>query len=70
MLEKYPRRVVYNSMLIMFAVSILPPDKPDALVCTRATIWALPEVASALYVAQFSETSINHAVSRVSNILI
>lgn len=66
MLEKYPRRVVHNSMLIQFAVSVLPPDKPDALVCTRAAVWALPEVASALYVAQFTESSITNAVSRVS----
>lgn len=52
-------------MLIMFAVSILPPDKPDALVCTRATVWALPEITSSLYVAQFTETNINNAVTRV-----
>lgn len=65
LLEQYPRRVIHNSMLIMFALSILPPGRPDALVCTRATIWALPEVASAIYVAQFSESNVKNAISRV-----
>lgn len=67
LLAKHPTRVVHNSLLIVFALAILPPGQPDALICTKATMWAMPEVSSALYVAQFSDSSINNAIARVSN---
>lgn len=66
LLAKHPTRVVHNSLLIVFALAILPPGQPDALICTKATMWAMPEVSSALYVAQFSDNSINNAIARVS----
>lgn len=68
LLDRTQRRVVHNSMLVMFALAILPPGKPDALVCTRATMWAMPEVASALYASQFSAASVRDVSQRVSDV--
>ncbi|KAM8703690.1 hypothetical protein ACLKA7_008335 [Drosophila subpalustris] len=53
-LTKYPSRVAHNSMLLLSALEILPKDYPNPEVCTRSTMWALPELASALYIAQHS----------------
>ncbi|XP_017845299.1 endothelin-converting enzyme 1 [Drosophila busckii] len=51
-LTKYPSRVAHNSMLLLSTLEILPRDYPNVEVCTRSTIWALPDLASALYIAQ------------------
>ncbi|XP_041449568.1 neprilysin-4 isoform X3 [Drosophila obscura] len=53
-LTKYPTRVAHNSLLLLSALEILPRDYPNPEVCTRSTMWALPELASALYIAQHS----------------
>lgn len=68
LLAQHPTRVVHNSLLIVFALAILPPGQPDALVCTKAALWAMPEVSSALYVAQFSQQKISGAIARVRQI--
>lgn len=65
LLDRTQRRVVHNSMLVMFALSILPAGRPDGLVCARSTMWALPEAASALYASQFSDASVRDAITRV-----
>lgn len=65
-LERTQRRVVHNAMLVMFALSVLPPGRPDALICARATMWAMPEATSALYASQFSEYSVRERNARVN----
>lgn len=65
LLDRAQRRVVHNTVLIMFALDILPVGKPDALVCARATMWAMPEAASSLYASQFDEASVRDAIGRV-----
>uniref|UniRef100_A0A182JUX3 Peptidase M13 N-terminal domain-containing protein n=1 Tax=Anopheles christyi TaxID=43041 RepID=A0A182JUX3_9DIPT len=64
LLLQYQNRVIHNSLLMLFALNTLPPGRPSPLVCTRATNWALPEVTSALFVAQYSEEVIRHAIQR------
>uniref|UniRef100_A0AAG5CQE6 Peptidase M13 N-terminal domain-containing protein n=1 Tax=Anopheles atroparvus TaxID=41427 RepID=A0AAG5CQE6_ANOAO len=65
LLLTYQNRVIHNSLLMLFALNTLPPGRPSPLVCTRATNWALPEVTAALFVAQYSEEVIRHAIHRV-----
>lgn len=65
-LARTQRRVVHNAALVMFALSVLPAGRPDALVCARATMWALPEAAGALYAAQFGEADVRERFTRVS----
>ncbi|XP_055371753.1 endothelin-converting enzyme homolog [Condylostylus longicornis] len=58
LIEKHPTRVAHNSLLVLFALGILPQGHPDPFICTKATMWALPEVASAFFMAQFTENDI------------
>ncbi|XP_069969132.1 EEF1AKMT4-ECE2 readthrough transcript protein isoform X2 [Bactrocera oleae] len=64
LLVKYSTRVVHNSMLILFTLGILPPDNPNPIICTRATMWALPDVTSAIFVAHHSTKDIKNAIKR------
>lgn len=64
--EHEDKRVVHNSILILFALNILPSSRPTPHVCTKATIRALPQISSALFTAQYSEELIRHASLRVS----
>lgn len=66
-ITKYPSRVAHNSMLLLSALEVLPKDYPSPEVCTRATMWALPELASALYIAQFSTEDSKDNIKRVQN---
>ncbi|XP_034484935.1 uncharacterized protein LOC117789878 isoform X2 [Drosophila innubila] len=63
-LTKYPSRVAHNSMLLLSALEILPKDYPNPEVCTRSTMWALPELASALYIAQHSSEDSKDIIKR------
>lgn len=65
LLSRHPTRVIHNSLLVAFALTILPPETPNTFVCTKATMWAMPEISSALYVAQFSDEVTNDVISRV-----
>ncbi|KAH8417114.1 hypothetical protein KR222_003668 [Zaprionus bogoriensis] len=65
---KYPSRVAHNSMLLLSALEILPKDYPSPEVCTRATMWALPELASALYIAQYSTEDSKDIIKRADTI--
>lgn len=65
LLTKYPTRVAHNSMLVLFALGILPQGKSDPTVCTRATMWALPDITSALFIAQHSSDGIKDVIRRV-----
>uniref|UniRef100_A0A1A9VM03 Peptidase M13 N-terminal domain-containing protein n=1 Tax=Glossina austeni TaxID=7395 RepID=A0A1A9VM03_GLOAU len=64
LLSKYPTRVAHNSMLLLFALGILPQGHPNAVVCTRATMWALPDITSALFIAQHSSDDISDVIRR------
>lgn len=66
LIAKHTTRVAHNALILLFVLQILPDDHPNAAVCTRATMWAMPEVASALYMAQYSDQSIQSVISRVS----
>lgn len=48
----------------MFACGVLPPLTPSPVICTRATMWALPEISASLYVAQHSNDNIDDVVKR------
>lgn len=65
LLSKNPTRVAHNSILLLFALGILPQGRPDPIVCTKATMWALPKVASALYMQQHSQEDIKEVLQRV-----
>ncbi|XP_033232511.1 neprilysin-2 [Drosophila pseudoobscura] len=63
-LTKYPTRVAHNSLLLLSALEILPRDYPSPEVCTRSTMWALPELASALYIAQHASNDLKDITKR------
>ncbi|XP_054082062.1 neprilysin-3 isoform X1 [Zeugodacus cucurbitae] len=64
LLVKYSTRVVHNSMLIIFTLGILPPDTPNPIICTRATMWALPDITSAIFVAHHAGRDLKNAIKR------
>lgn len=66
LLTKYSTRVAHNSIIVLFVLGILPQDRSSPIVCTRATMWALPDMSSALFVAQYSIKNVNAVVKRVS----
>lgn len=68
LINRHTTRVAHNAILLLFALGILPEETPNAIVCTKATMWALPEVASAFFVAQFAEQPIQSVISRVSHL--
>ncbi|XP_032593441.1 endothelin-converting enzyme homolog [Drosophila grimshawi] len=63
-LTKYPSRIAHNSMILLSALELLPKDYPNAEVCTRSTMWALPELASALYISQYSSVDSKDIIKR------
>ncbi|XP_055588122.1 endothelin-converting enzyme 1 [Uranotaenia lowii] len=64
LLLAYQNRVIHNALLLLFALNTLPPGRPSPLVCAKATNWALPEVTSSLFIGQYSEEVIAHAIQR------
>ncbi|KAL5282560.1 hypothetical protein ACFFRR_005581 [Megaselia abdita] len=64
LINKYPTRVAHNSILLLFALGILPQSNPSPVICTRATMWALPEISASLFVAQHSQDNIDDVVKR------
>lgn len=66
LITKYSTRVAHNAIILLFTLGILPENTPNAVVCTKATMWAMPEVASALYVTQYSDGTIQNVIDRVS----
>ncbi|GAB0087502.1 uncharacterized protein DMENIID0001_018150 [Sergentomyia squamirostris] len=58
-------RVIHNSLLVLFALGALPPNHPSPIVCTKATMWALPQASSALYMTQHSMDTVRQSISRV-----
>jgi len=68
LLTTHQSRVIHNSLLLLFALNALPPGHPSPEICTRATIWAMPEVASALFLAQYPENDVANSIHRVNNL--
>ena len=62
---KYPTRVAHNSLLILFGLGILPQGYPSPFICTKAIMWALPEVASAIFMAQHPPDGLKDVIARV-----
>lgn len=65
LIEKYSTRVVHNAVVLLFALGILPENSPNPMVCTKATMWAMPEASSALYTMQFDNRMIHSVIERV-----
>lgn len=68
-LTKYPSRIAHNAMLLLSVLEILPKDFPTPEVCTRSTMWALPELASALYISQYSSIDSKDIIKRVQTFI-
>jgi hypothetical protein len=66
LLLSHENRIIHNSLLLLFALNALPPGPISPIVCTRATLWAVPDASSALYVTQYSEDTVQNALARVS----
>uniref|UniRef100_W8BH66 Endothelin-converting enzyme 2 n=1 Tax=Ceratitis capitata TaxID=7213 RepID=W8BH66_CERCA len=63
-LVKHSTRVAHNSILALFALGILPQDRPSPTICTRATMWALPDITSALFMAYYSKSDLHSYIQR------
>lgn len=66
LIAKHSTRVVHNALILLFTLGLLPENVPNAAVCTKATMWAMPEIASALYTSQYSDKTVHDVVERVS----
>ncbi|XP_059610294.1 neprilysin-1 [Phlebotomus argentipes] len=64
LLKNHQTRIIHNSLLLLFALGILPPTHPSPLVCTKATMWALPQASSALYLTQHSMDTVRQSINR------
>lgn len=67
LINRHTTRVAHNAILLLFVLGILPEELPNSLVCTKATMWAMPEVTSAFFVAQFDEQPVQNLIGRVSS---
>jgi hypothetical protein len=66
LIERHPTRITHNALLVLFALGILPQGHPDAFTCTKATIWALPDVSSAFFMTQFTDNDVKDVKRRVN----
>ncbi|XP_055678290.1 endothelin-converting enzyme 2 isoform X2 [Lutzomyia longipalpis] len=62
---KHQTRVIHNALLLLFALGALPPTHPSPVACTKATMWALPQASSALYMAHHSIETVRKSINRV-----
>lgn len=67
LISKYSTRVAHNSLIVLFTLGLLPENEPNTAVCTKAVMWAMPEITSALFVSQYSDQTIDSIVERVSD---
>lgn len=65
LIARHSTRVAHNALIVLFTLGLLPENVPNATVCTKATMWAMPEITSALYTAQYSDRTIDSIVERV-----
>lgn len=66
LIARHSTRVAHNAIIVLFTLSLLPENVPTPEVCTKATMWAMPEVSSALFTSQYSNEIIDDVVLRVS----
>lgn len=66
LISKYSTRVAHNSLIVLFTLGFLPKMEPNAAVCTKSVMWAMPEMTSALFASQYSDQTIENIVERVS----
>lgn len=69
-LVRQSTRVAHNAVIVLFTLGLLPENTPNATVCTKSTMWAMPEITSALFTAQYSDETIRNVVERVRKILL
>lgn len=69
-LVKQSTRVAHNALIILFTLGLLPENAPNATVCTTSTMWAMPEITSALFTSQYSDETIQNVMERVSRYFI
>lgn len=65
LVARHSTRVAHNALIVLFTVGLLPVNIPNPNVCTKATMWAMPEITSAFFTAQYSDQLINSLVERV-----
>lgn len=70
LLQRHQKRVIHNSMILLFVLNSLPPTKPSAMTCTKSTIWAMPQVSSALYLTQHPANVTADNINRVGGELL
>lgn len=66
LLERHPKRIIHNSLILLFVLNTLPPSKPTPITCTKSAIWAMPQVSSALYLTQHPANVTRDNINRVS----
>lgn len=66
---KQSTRVAHNALIVLFTLGLLPEHTPNATVCTKSTMWAMPEITSALFTAQYSDETIQNVVERVRKLI-
>lgn len=69
MVARHSTRVAHNALIVLFTLGLLPVNTPNASVCTKATMWAMPEITSALFTTQYSDQLIQSLVERVGFII-
>lgn len=65
LLERHPKRIIHNSLILLFALTTLPPSRPNPITCTKSAIWAMPQVSSALYLTQHPANLTRDNINRV-----
>ncbi|XP_031625122.1 kell blood group glycoprotein homolog isoform X2 [Contarinia nasturtii] len=68
LVSRHSTRVAHNALIILFTLGLLPENAPNAMICTKATMWAMPEITSALFTAQYSDRTIDTIVERAEHI--
>ncbi|XP_055297188.1 uncharacterized protein LOC129565894 isoform X2 [Sitodiplosis mosellana] len=68
LIARHSTRVAHNALIVLFTLGMLPENVPNATVCTKATMWAMPEITSALFTAQYSDRTIDSIVERTEHI--
>lgn len=70
LLSRHHNRVIHNSLILLFVLSALPAYKPDPMSCTKATMWAMPQATSALYLTQHQANNTKQSIHRVGLFII
>lgn len=69
LMARHSTRVAHNALIVLFTLGLLPVNTPNTSVCTKSTMWAMPEITSALFTAQYSDETIDSVVGRVRSVI-